>query len=259
MKFSILIIASALAMTQAASFSDGLVPRFPVDGRIVGGVAAEIEELPYQVSLQKGGHFCGGSIISSKWILSAAHCVGNDSAPTLQIRVGSSFKSSGGDLMKVSQVVQHPAFNDDVIDFDYALIELQDELELSDVIKPVLLADQDEEFEADTKCTVSGWGNTQKPAESTQQLRKVVVPIVSREQCSKSYKGFNEITERMICAGFQKGGKDSCQGDSGGPLVHDDVLIGVVSWGKGCAEKNFPGVYANVAYVRDWIKGVTGV
>uniref|UniRef100_A0A1B0CKF1 Peptidase S1 domain-containing protein n=1 Tax=Lutzomyia longipalpis TaxID=7200 RepID=A0A1B0CKF1_LUTLO len=69
----------------------------------------------------------------------------------------------------------------------------------------------------------------------------------------------NSIQYRMICAGFEQGGKDACQGDSGGPLSHGDVLVGVVSWGLGCAMKSYPGVYSRVAYVRDWIKDNTSI
>lgn len=79
------------------------------------------------------------------------------------------------------------------------------------------------------------------------------MPIVNQEICAKAYKNFGTITDRMICAGYDKGGKDACQGDSGGPLVVDNVLVGVVSWGYDCAQPNYPGVYSRVASVRNWI------
>ncbi|MNT55643.1 Trypsin [compost metagenome] len=89
------------------------------------------------------------------------------------------------------------------------------------------------------------------------RLQKVDVPLVTTESCNISYK--NEITDRMMCAGFPEGGKDSCQGDSGGPLVakttdNQTYLIGVVSWGTGCARAGKPGVYAKVSYATSWIQ-----
>ncbi|KAI4458490.1 polyserase-related [Holotrichia oblita] len=89
---------------------------------------------------------------------------------------------------------------------------------------------------------------------SDDKLRAVEVPIVEQAECKKRYRS-HPITDRMICAGYLDiGGKDACQNDSGGPMVVDGVLVGVVSWGSGCADKNYPGVYANVANLRDWIK-----
>lgn len=90
-------------------------------------------------------------------------------------------------------------------------------------------------------------------------MRAAVVPIYNQEKCAKAYKNIGTITDRMICAGFDKGGKDACQGDSGGPLVTNNVLVGVVSWGYGCAVPNFPGVYSRVASVRHWITEQSGV
>lgn len=90
-------------------------------------------------------------------------------------------------------------------------------------------------------------------------MRAALVPIVNQEKCATAYKNLAPITDRMICAGFDKGGKDACQGDSGGPLVSNNVLVGVVSWGYGCAQANYPGVYSRVASVRNWISEQSGV
>lgn len=104
-------------------------------------------------------------------------------------------------------------------------------------------------------------GATHNPDESSRQLRAAEVPIANQDYCNDRYNGI--ITSRMICAGYKAGGKDSCQGDSGGPLscVVDKVrqLVGVVSWGSGCAQPNYPGVYARVSEVRDWIKTKSGI
>ena len=92
------------------------------------------------------------------------------------------------------------------------------------------------------------------------KLREVLVPIVDRKLCESAYKNINPITSRMICAGrFSEGGKDACQGDSGGPLTANGTLYGIVSWGLGCAQPYYPGVYTNVAELRPWIKNITGI
>lgn len=100
---------------------------------------------------------------------------------------------------------------------------------------------------------VSGWGAMHENDHVLpDKLRVVDVPIVDRSKCNKTYLG--EISIRMICAGLEMGGKDSCQGDSGGPAKNNGTLAGIVSWGRGCAEPHYPGVYTNVARFVTWIK-----
>lgn len=99
----------------------------------------------------------------------------------------------------------------------------------------------------------------QQGGSTSARLMQVSIPIVDRAQCQKAYKNYNTITDRMICAGYTQGGKDSCQGDSGGPMVAQGTLYGIVSWGYKCAEPNYPGVYTNVAHLRSWIKSNSGV
>lgn len=115
------------------------------------------------------------------------------------------------------------------------------------------------ELSGKVNLTTAGWGRTSEGGSSSDALLKVEVPFVSANKCSASYP--NQITDRMICAGFDEGGKDSCQGDSGGPLVKGNgssrVLVGVVSWGEGCARPGKYGVYSKVSSVIDWINSVT--
>jgi len=105
--------------------------------------------------------------------------------------------------------------------------------------------------------TVSGWGSTASGADQAEVLMSVDVPMMSNAACRQTGYGNNEITDAMLCAGQPNGGVDSCQGDSGGPLTYTTggktYLVGVVSWGIGCAAPNFPGVYARVTHVREWI------
>ncbi|XP_067004200.2 trypsin-1 isoform X2 [Anabrus simplex] len=195
-----------------------------LDGRIVGGSTADIKDSPYQLSLQtEGNHYCGASIISAEWALTAGHCVDGGLPSWISVRAGSSNRACGGSIHQVAQIISHPKFDRNTLDYDFALIREGD-----------------------------GWNAT--------ILQQVTVPIVSYSECNADYENYDGgITERMICAGYTAGGKDACQGDSGGPLVANGKLQGVVSWGYGCARPNYPGVYARVASVRDWIKTSSGV
>ena len=107
---------------------------------------------------------------------------------------------------------------------------------------------------------VTGWGTLASDTyDLPLQLQVVNVPIVSREECNTAYEEYDGITENMICAAVLGGGKDACQGDSGGPLVVDGNLAGIVSWGVGCAEPQYPGVYSNVATLKSFVTNETGV
>ncbi|XP_075152609.1 trypsin-1-like [Haematobia irritans] len=235
-----------------------VLPR--LDGRIVGGYKINITDAPHQISLQTTGHICGGSIISNQWILTAAHCTNGKTADRLRIRLGTSQAAKGGELIEVAEIVQHELFNNSNIDYDYSLLKLVHEIEFDDTKQPAKLPELKEEVKDGTQCFVTGWGNTQNILESREWLRQTEVPIFNQEECSDKYKKYGGVTERMICAGYPEGGKDACQGDSGGPLVTESgMLVGVVSWGYGCARPNYPGIYSRISYVRDWIKTKTGV
>ncbi|XP_055546698.1 trypsin-1-like [Wyeomyia smithii] len=228
--------------------------------RIVGGSQIDIAQAPHQVSLQsRGGHICGGSIIASSWVLTAAHCTDGASVSNLKVRVGSSQHASGGTLIAVSRIVQHTKYNSRTIDYDFSLLQLKKAIKLGNTSKVIKLPEQNESTADGTSCEVTGWGNTQNVNESRQNLRSARVPVVNQQDCNRSYSLYGGVTDRMICAGLQEGGKDACQGDSGGPLVANGKLVGVVSWGLGCAQPNYPGVYSRVAAVRDWIRSNSGV
>uniref|UniRef100_A0A3F2YXL9 trypsin n=1 Tax=Anopheles funestus TaxID=62324 RepID=A0A3F2YXL9_ANOFN len=264
-----LLVAVVACVQAQASLRHRFVrplPRFlpksqnGVGHRIVGGFEIDVSETPYQVSLQYfNSHRCGGSVLNNKWVLTAAHCTIGISASSLAVRLGSSRHASGGTVVRVARTLEHPNYDDNTIDYDYSLLELESELTFSDLVQPVALPEQDEAVEDGTMTTVSGWGNTQSAAESNAVLRAANVPTVNQEHCENAYKLSGGITERMLCAGYEQGGKDACQGDSGGPLVADGKLVGVVSWGFGCAMAGYPGVYSRVAVVRDWVRENSGV
>ncbi|XP_055607556.1 trypsin-1-like [Uranotaenia lowii] len=249
--FLILNVCALLILANAGVIiSDTLL-----DSRtIVGGFPIEIHEAPYQVSLQiNESHGCGGSIISSSWILTAAHCI-EDGIESLSVRLGSTKHAAGGEVKKIAKTVCHPYYVlANHFSYDFCLLKLESRIKLSNTIQTIKLADK--EPRTGSFALVSGWGDTRSSTESNDVLRAAYVPIISREDCNKAYNGV--IDNSMICAGLWEGGRDSCKADSGGPLVFDGLLVGVVSWGEGCGEARYPGVYGSVAAVLDWIKETT--
>jgi len=240
------------------------------DGRIIGGKEVSITEFPWQVSiLGARGHFCGGSIINRWTILTAAHCIGRNGNPDyelfIRVRVGSTHRMSGGSLKAVRKAIVHPDYGSPT-DFenDIALLILRLPLFYSKYVQPISLPTQNVEISANETVLVSGWGLVDYyDYDLPENLNAASVQIISRDVCAEAYKEYEDdnlfITDNMICAGIWKlGGIDACQGDSGGPLAlvsgNSRVLHGIVSWGKGCALPDYPGVYTRVSTYVDWIK-----
>ncbi|KAI7815457.1 Serine protease, partial [Rhyzopertha dominica] len=235
------VLAAVFACALAAPKVHLRAPRLH-DGRIVGGEDAEIEEYNYTVQVQWYGYqICGGAIISSSYVLTAAHCTDGLEQTAYSVRAGTSLRESG-----------------ETFDYDICILELASALEFSASIGPIPLPASEQYIAAGTDSIVTGWGRLEEGGATPTQLQSVVVPIVSQEACQEAYNVFL-ITDRMICAGVEEGGKDACQGDSGGPLVADDVLVGLVSWGYGCARPNYPGVYTRVPALVEWVSEVTGL
>lgn len=190
--------------------------------------------------------------ITRSIIVTAAHCLQSVSTSVLKVRAGSSFWNSGGILVNVAAFKNHEGYNSNTKVNDIAVIRLSSSLTTSSTIKPIALTSTAPATGA--VASVSGWGTTSSGSDSLPtQLRYIDIKIVSRTQCASSNYGYgSKIKASMIC-GYTVG-KDSCQGDSGGPLVSGGVLVGVVSWGYGCAFPNYPGVYADVAVLRSWVE-----
>nr|AAT66251.1 chymotrypsin precursor [Mayetiola destructor] len=265
--FSLIFLIGLVVFTTAHPFNLD----YFASTRIVGGTEIEIEEAPWQVSLQRCSssdvtecrHICGGSIINEKWILSAAHCV--LFGLKIRMRIGSKDNLSGGSMVNIKQIVQHENWNQLSIDFDYALFELSEPLNFTDKVKPIALPSKYETLPDGTLCQLSGWGKTYNDNEPNNYLRQLTHPIMNQNKCANDVKKIKTLTSRMICAGPKGDGKSGCFGDSGGPLsclAKDGTrkIFGIASWVTArCIGPDNRTIYARVQAARQWIKLVSGV
>uniref|UniRef100_A0A4W4GCJ6 trypsin n=1 Tax=Electrophorus electricus TaxID=8005 RepID=A0A4W4GCJ6_ELEEL len=223
------------------------------DDKIIGGSECAPHSQPWQVYLtyDNGKRWCGASLISKSWAVSAAHCYLPPPRLALHLGEHNLFKDEGTEQrIWAEKVIPHPDYNGVTEDNDIMLIKLIEPAVLNQYVLPIALATTC--AVADENCLVSGWGNQiNSGVNYASVLQCLNVPVLSRSQCKEAYG--SQITENMFCAGFMEGGKDSCQGDSGGPLVCNKKLQGVVSWGHGCADAGSPGVYTEVCRYIDWI------
>ena len=234
--------------------------------RIINGVEAKKEAYPFVIGLissstSEDGEispFCGASFIGGHYVLTASHCVDGSVASGIDVIVGEhDLKDrTSGVRYKVAQIYMHEDYDGVATNNDIAILELENAITNVTPIKP-LPPELESLLKVGDLLTVMGWGNMSIDGyDFPTVLQEVQVPLYDREKCNTAYSG--GITDVMLCAGFEQGGKDSCQGDSGGPLVikkNDEwYQAGVVSFGEGCASPDFPGVYARVSKFIDWIK-----
>ncbi|XP_031464690.1 coagulation factor XI-like [Phasianus colchicus] len=232
--------------------------------RIIGGTDSSPGEWPWQVSLHvklsRRRHLCGGSIISNQWILTAAHCFMSVQNPNIWRVYAGVLKQSeiteDTPFFRVEEIIIHPQYNSAQTGYDIALLKLDKAMNFTDLQLPICLPSKEEASMLYTDCWVIGWGYRKERGRVEDILQKVTVPLMSKEECQARYRK-RRIDDKEICAGYDEGGKDACKGDSGGPLScrHEEVwyLVGITSWGEGCARPRQPGVYTKVVEFSDWI------
>jgi secreted trypsin-like serine protease len=236
--------------------------------KIIGGEPAPVGAYPWLVSVgvswiadPYSAHFCGGSILSERWILTAAHCVIRTSPAKVSVTAGTNKLVPGATRKNVKLIIVHRNYNPATNDNDIALMELIDPLPTGVFIRPVALLTSVNEgalLVENTPLAVTGWGATEEGGSPVRDLRHLnKLPFVLTATCNDPSAYDGRITNNMICAGRRVGGKDSCQGDSGGSLTVETnlspKLAGIVSWGEGCGEPEKVGVYTRVAMYVDWV------
>ncbi|KAF5278812.1 hypothetical protein FQR65_LT03499 [Abscondita terminalis] len=222
--------------------------------KVVGGSDATDGAFPYQASLRKKGkHFCGGSIIADRWILTAAHCVFKQDASKFTVVVGSNLLNKGGDSYEIEEFYPHEKYDPDVIVHDIALIKLKDVVKENSAVKKIELTGED--TPAGKELVLSGWGLTgvgilQLITPPPNKLQTLKLQSIGNDKCAEAHPD-GDIAATHLCT-FTKVGEGACYGDSGGPLVADGKQVGVVSWGVPCA-KGKPDVFTRIYSYLDWI------
>nr|XP_048309838.1 mannan-binding lectin serine protease 1 isoform X3 [Myodes glareolus] len=250
--------------------------------RIFNGRPAQKGTTPWIAMLShlNGQPFCGGSLLGTNWVLTAAHCLHHSldpEDPTLhssdllspsdfKIVMGKHWRRRSDEdeqHLSVRHVVLHPSYNPSTFENDLGLVELSESPRLNEFVMPICLPEHPST--EGTMVIVSGWGK-QFLQRLPENLMEIEIPIVNYDTCQEAYAPLKKkVTKDMICAGEKEGGKDACAGDSGGPMMTKDqetnqwYLVGVVSWGVDCGKKDRYGVYSYIYPNKDWIQGVSGV
>ncbi|XP_030280894.1 ovochymase-2 [Sparus aurata] len=260
--------------------------------RVVGGAEATYGSHPWLVSLKnKGSHFCGGAILTDRWILTAAHCFASLSKEFLSgVRVvAGDFDQRVEDeeeqVLMIKSASVHEKYHHSVpMSYDIALLELDQRIRFGARVKPICLPLPEEKIPPETNCIVGGWGRVKEKGRLPAVLREVQLDLVDPAKCQHVLQTIKSslLNQRparpqpamtVLCAGPERGGRDACQGDSGGPLVCPAgsggghwVALGVTSWGKGCgrswrnnssrppSRRGSPGVFTDVRLLLPWIK-----
>ncbi|XP_046980856.1 trypsin-7-like [Schistocerca americana] len=262
MTLAVLVIAAACLLAPPSLAAPWLRTRG--HGRVINGTEADIADFPWMVSLQiLDDHVCGASIISSTWVLTAAHCVYVCQLYAdrhKSMRAGSSSRASGGVRLDVAQMIKHadfqmPTDEDPDVDYDIGVIQASEPFPLGTNIQVANLAADGYDAPAGLPVTVTGWGDTGIDYDPVY-LQRADMHVVDRDTCREMMADVAPVTPRMVCAGDPT--MAACHGDSGSPLVDGDTQIGIVSWSRSdCISAT--AVYADVGNLRAWIRNNTGV
>ncbi|XP_012917802.1 transmembrane protease serine 11A isoform X1 [Mustela putorius furo] len=233
--------------------------------RIMSGDVAAKAAWPWQASLQRNNvHQCGATLVSNTWLITAAHCFTNNANPRQwTVSFGTTINPP---LMKrnVRRIIVHERYHFPAREYDVAAVQFSPRVTFTDDIRRVCLPEASASFQPNSTVYITGFGALFYGGKSQNNLREAKLKIISDDVCKQPHVYGRDIKFGMFCAGYLEGKYDACRGDSGGPLVIKDLkdtwyLIGIVSWGDNCGQKNKPGVYTKVVYYRNWITSKTGL
>ncbi|XP_060533414.1 brachyurin-like [Cylas formicarius] len=237
---------------------DGPAPQGNAPGsRIINGQIATPNSIPYIVALIiNGGSFCGGSLISNTWVLSAAHCT--VSANRIQVILGAHNVNSNEATQVVrnaNAVRNHASYNQFNLHNDISLIQIPS-VSTSSVVQIVPLAASNAPAYSGSTAVLAGWGRTSDSSNAISPvLRRINLNVISNTLCSSTWS--NILAHHICTSGV--GNVGACNGDSGGPLTVNGVQVGVVSFGNNVCSAGFPTAYARVSAFRSWIQQNSGV
>ncbi|XP_075163727.1 seminase-like [Haematobia irritans] len=220
--------------------------------RIIGGTKGFVANTPYMLYIKLDNKFiCGASLYSEYLALTAAHCVFGVNPSRLAVVGGTNRLGGSGITRRVTKLAVPKSYSRRTMSNDVALLRLDRRMRGRNIRKIKLFSGR---LRKGMRVRVSGWGLTSENGRSaSRHLRSVVVPLTKRGKCQRLYKDVTRITKTMFCAS-KPGIKDSCSGDSGGPAVYKGKQVGIVSWGYGCAHRNYPGVYSKIATLKKFIR-----
>ncbi|KAG5280239.1 hypothetical protein AALO_G00086660 [Alosa alosa] len=259
----LLVITAAVYVTETQAQTASECGIAPLNTRIVGGLDTLAGSWPWQASLHLNGrHICGGTLLNSQWVMTAAHCIRSLTLANWRVYLGRQVQSGSNpneQSLSIIRIVTHPQYNNTLFNNDVALMQLSTSVTFTNYIRPICLANSSSTFHNATSCWATGWGNIGKDVSlpAPQTLQEVEVPVVGNRQCTCQYgpESNGIITSQMICAGSS--GRGVCQGDSGGPLQCKQgsqwIQAGLSSFGVPCATAQFPEVFARVSMFQQWI------
>ncbi|MEU3523994.1 serine protease [Streptomyces sp. NPDC038707] len=240
--------AAAAATALLASPTASAAPQ-----PIVGGTTTTTSAYPFmmQITDASQNQFCGGTLVAPTKVVTAAHCMVGETTGSVRVVGGRTYlNGTNGTVSRVSRIWINPGYTDATNGDDVAVLTLSTSMPYTTA--KYVTSSQTSVYAAGTSARILGWGTTSENGSSSNQLRTATVPVVSDSNCRSSY-GSDFVQSDMVCAGYSSGGVDTCQGDSGGPLLIGGVLAGITSWGEGCAEAGYPGVYTRLTTFSDLV------
>nr|XP_034836186.1 trypsin, alkaline C-like [Maniola hyperantus] len=234
--------------------------------RIVGGNPTAIENYPSMVQVEllsqvtgSWSQDCAGSILTSRFILSAAQCFTgwNLEFPYRRVRAGATYRNFGGSIVYVDSTVKHPTYGTNGLEADISVIRLFTPLTYSPTVRQATIVYANSDIPDNTVVVLAGWGRISEAGPISQILRDVSVYTINNRLCAERYSKLGipiTVTPTMICSGvLDVGGRDACHGDSGGPMYLGHIVVGIISGGYSCANGTYPGISTAVASYTDWI------